>query len=171
MRELCSQLLPVQSTPFLILRSSSRIELLLKINNGVDRMARSQERSSLNLVVVNWGQTYGSGKDDDLTMRTRTPNLLTAAAGVTRWERRHLEKCEAFLFCCHYWPISSSQPAAIIHNLIICGIAMISSIVRSTVILLAAHICCAESLTRAYNFIGDNAVGSSAFCMVSSMAL
>ena len=48
---------------------------------------------------------------------------------------------------------------------------MMSSIVRSTMILLAAHICCADSLSLPYNFIGGNAVGSSAFCMVSSITL
>ena len=48
---------------------------------------------------------------------------------------------------------------------------MMSSIFRSTVILFAARICCADSLTLPYNFIGDNAVGSSAFCMVSGITL
>jgi hypothetical protein len=43
----------MQLTPFLILRSSSLIELLIKIKHGVDRMGRNQERSSLNLGVVN----------------------------------------------------------------------------------------------------------------------
>ncbi|KAL3799386.1 hypothetical protein ACHAW5_010388 [Stephanodiscus triporus] len=43
---------------------------------------------------------------------------------------------------------------------------MMSSIVRSTVILLAVRIFCADSLTLPYNFIGGNAVGSSAFCMI-----
>ncbi|KAL3786068.1 hypothetical protein ACHAW5_007994 [Stephanodiscus triporus] len=46
---------------------------------------------------------------------------------------------------------------------------MMSSIVRSTMILLAvaAHIYCADSLSLPYNFIGDSAVGSSAFCMIN----
>ncbi|KAL3765308.1 hypothetical protein ACHAW5_006093 [Stephanodiscus triporus] len=43
---------------------------------------------------------------------------------------------------------------------------MMSSIVRSTVVLLAAHICGADSLTLPYNFIGDNVVGSFAFCTI-----
>ena len=52
--ELRSQLLPMQSTLFLILRSSSMSELLIKIKNGVDRMGRSQEQSSPNLEVGQW---------------------------------------------------------------------------------------------------------------------
>ncbi|KAL3770000.1 hypothetical protein ACHAW5_005348 [Stephanodiscus triporus] len=43
---------------------------------------------------------------------------------------------------------------------------MMSSIVRFTVVLLALRICCADSLTLPYNFIGDKRLGSSAFSTI-----
>ena len=52
--ELRSWLLPMRSTLFLILRSSSMIELLFEIKYQVNHMSRSRERSSPNLEVGQW---------------------------------------------------------------------------------------------------------------------
>ena len=61
--------------------------------------------------------------------------------------------------------------AQIIHYLIMRSMAMMSSIVRSTIVLILASYCGADSRHSPNNFIGDDTVGPSAFCVVSSITL
>jgi len=78
LRELRSQLLPMQFTPFLIFRSSSMRNLLLKIKNGVNCMGRSQERSSLNLEVGQWESCgYFHFSFFEILEVTRNSNYIT----------------------------------------------------------------------------------------------